>query len=120
MCGDVQDFAKAGAGGAGMMFTFHLEACGADTQQLSRDAAHPAVVEMCRQVKEAGMKVCSSYLDGGYWTTFEQCMRQDGYTHAPAAAAAATIGRGWGVCWAGGQNVARGNNRPLSSLWLVT
>lgn len=39
-----------------MMFTFHLEAC-ADPQQLSRDAAHPVVVEMCRQVREAGMKV---------------------------------------------------------------
>lgn len=52
-----QDFAKAGAGGAGMMFTFHLEAV-ADPSTLSTDTAHPAVVEMANTVKAAGMKVC--------------------------------------------------------------
>lgn len=52
----LQDFAKAGAGGAGMMFTFHLEAA-SDPAQLSRDTAHPAVVELAGQVRQAGMKV---------------------------------------------------------------
>lgn len=52
----MQDFARAGAGGSGMMFTFHLEAC-AEPQALQQDAAHPAVVDMCAKVKEAGMKV---------------------------------------------------------------
>ena len=55
-CALVQDFARAGAGGSGMMFTFHLEAC-AEPQALQQDAAHPAVVDMCAKVKEAGMKV---------------------------------------------------------------
>lgn len=56
MCCAVQDFAKAGAGGAGMMFTFHLEAC-ADPASLSKDSAHPAVVGLAQKVRQAGMKV---------------------------------------------------------------
>lgn len=39
-----------------MMFTFHLEAC-ADPASLSKDTAHPAVVDMANKVKQAGMKV---------------------------------------------------------------
>lgn len=52
----LQDFAKAGAGGAGMMFTFHLEAC-ADPATLTQDTPHPVVVDMANKVKQAGMKV---------------------------------------------------------------
>jgi hypothetical protein len=52
----VQDFAKAGAGGGGMMFTYHLEAC-ADPASLSKDSAHPAVVDLAQKVRQAGMKV---------------------------------------------------------------
>jgi hypothetical protein len=52
----LQDFAKAGAGGAGMMFTFHLEAC-ADPATLTQDTPHPSVVDMANKVKQAGMKV---------------------------------------------------------------
>lgn len=52
----LQDFAKAGAGGAGMMFTFHLEAC-ADPATHTQDTPHPAVVDMANKVKQAGMKV---------------------------------------------------------------
>jgi len=51
-----QDFAKAGCGGAGMMFTFHLEAV-ADTAALSSNTPHQAVVDMAEQVRAAGMKV---------------------------------------------------------------
>jgi hypothetical protein len=48
----IDDFAKAGAN----MFTFHLEAA-ADPAGLSASEAHPAVVELCRAVRAAGMEV---------------------------------------------------------------
>jgi ribulose-phosphate 3-epimerase len=53
----VQDFAKAGAGGAGMMYTFHLEAAVPDVAQLDARTPHPAVVEVAQAVRRAGMKV---------------------------------------------------------------
>ena len=55
-CSPFQDFASAGAGGAGMMFTFHLEAV-ADPSSLSPDSTHPEVLDMCNTVRAAGMKV---------------------------------------------------------------
>jgi hypothetical protein len=39
-----------------MMFTYHLEAC-ADPASLSKDSAHPAVVDLAQKVRQAGMKV---------------------------------------------------------------
>jgi len=54
----VQDFSKAGAD----MYTFHLEAAVAAAQggqegELSTSEPHPAVLDLCKQVRDAGMYV---------------------------------------------------------------
>lgn len=47
-----QDFAKAGAN----MYTFHLEAV-ADVASLNADEAHPDVVAVAQEIRQAGMHV---------------------------------------------------------------